>query len=95
VTQRELPDRRRSFTCCGCGTRIAPGRSVPLVGLLVMRRRHVQEQVVAGSPPIWRWTLAPSLATNRYPARACRRCADAWPDKVKRAPSCADATVTA
>lgn len=83
----------RAFTCCGCGHRIPEGAAVPLVGLVVMRRRRVAEwrRGLAGSPV---WELVPVEATSRYPARACRACADAWPDRIKHTAPAADATVT-
>jgi hypothetical protein len=75
--QAELRDRRRAFTCCGCGCRIAPGGSVALVDLLVLRRRR------SGDGQAMRWEHVQVIASARYPARACRRCADSWPGKVR------------
>lgn len=91
--QLPLRDRRRRFKCCGCGRRIAPDKLVALVGIAVLRRRPVPayRRGLAGTPAV---ELVPVVATDRYPARACRRCAAAWPERVKPAPAPADATVT-
>lgn len=84
----------RAFTCCGCGHRIPEGAAVPLVGIMVLRRRRHTFLGGDSGRERWTWRLELVEATSRYPARACRACASAWPDRIKHTAPAADATVT-